>query len=171
MIRPASWWFTTPVLRQYNSLKEGHARFPALGRELNSAEERLYRWIIHCPESGVTLKAWNSSSIFFPQSAFFQRAYYPLWCKYCYSTHLCISLSTSSFLCLAGGMQRKLSVALAFVGGSKVVILDEPTAGVDPYSRRGIWELLLKYRQGVSSFSLLLINVLWKAKENQSDSK
>uniref|UniRef100_A0A8C4TJI6 P-type phospholipid transporter n=1 Tax=Erpetoichthys calabaricus TaxID=27687 RepID=A0A8C4TJI6_ERPCA len=48
---------------------------------------------------------------------------------------------------LSGGMQRKLSVALAFVGGSKVVILDEPTAGVDPYSRRGIWELLLKYRQ------------------------
>ncbi|OBS71901.1 hypothetical protein A6R68_13520, partial [Neotoma lepida] len=48
----------------------------------------------------------------------------------------------------SGGMQRKLSVALAFVGGSKVVILDEPTAGVDPYSRRGIWELLLKYRQG-----------------------
>lgn len=50
----------------------------------------------------------------------------------------------------AGGMQRKLSVALAFVGGSKVVILDEPTAGVDPYARRGIWDLLLKYRQGTS---------------------
>ncbi|KTF90637.1 hypothetical protein cypCar_00018020, partial [Cyprinus carpio] len=49
---------------------------------------------------------------------------------------------------LKGGMQRKLSVALAFVGGSKVVILDEPTAGVDPYARRGIWDLLLKYRQG-----------------------
>ncbi|KAG8455080.1 hypothetical protein GDO86_001341 [Hymenochirus boettgeri] len=46
---------------------------------------------------------------------------------------------------LSGGMQRKLSVALAFVGGSKVVILDEPTAGVDPYSRRGIWELLIKH--------------------------
>lgn len=48
----------------------------------------------------------------------------------------------------AGGMQRKLSVAIAFVGGSKVVVLDEPTAGVDPYSRRSIWELLLKYRKG-----------------------
>nr|XP_035141708.2 phospholipid-transporting ATPase ABCA7 isoform X4 [Callithrix jacchus] len=49
---------------------------------------------------------------------------------------------------LSGGMQRKLSVAIAFVGGSQVVILDEPTAGVDPASRRGIWELLLKYREG-----------------------
>ncbi|NXL70257.1 ABCA1 protein, partial [Leptocoma aspasia] len=48
----------------------------------------------------------------------------------------------------AGGMQRKLSVAIAFVGGSRVVILDEPTAGVDPFSRRSIWELLLKYRKG-----------------------
>ncbi|XP_024896512.1 ATP-binding cassette sub-family A member 7 isoform X3 [Pteropus alecto] len=49
---------------------------------------------------------------------------------------------------LSGGMQRKLSVAIAFVGGSQVIILDEPTAGVDPASRRNIWELLLKYREG-----------------------
>ncbi|XP_047205480.1 retinal-specific phospholipid-transporting ATPase ABCA4a isoform X1 [Girardinichthys multiradiatus] len=49
---------------------------------------------------------------------------------------------------LSGGMQRKLSVALAFVGAAKVVILDEPTSGVDPYSRRSIWDLLLKYRLG-----------------------
>ncbi|EGW11254.1 Retinal-specific ATP-binding cassette transporter [Cricetulus griseus] len=47
-----------------------------------------------------------------------------------------------------GGMQRKLSVAIAFVGDSKVVVLDEPTSGVDPYSRRSIWDLLLKYRSG-----------------------
>ncbi|EDL12328.1 ATP-binding cassette, sub-family A (ABC1), member 4, partial [Mus musculus] len=49
---------------------------------------------------------------------------------------------------LSGGMQRKLSVAIAFVGDSKVVVLDEPTSGVDPYSRRSIWDLLLKYRSG-----------------------
>ncbi|KAG8436753.1 hypothetical protein GDO86_007731 [Hymenochirus boettgeri] len=49
---------------------------------------------------------------------------------------------------LSGGMQRKLSVAMAFVGESKVVVLDEPTSGVDPYSRRSIWDLLLKNRSG-----------------------
>ncbi|XP_073907052.1 retinal-specific phospholipid-transporting ATPase ABCA4 isoform X1 [Castor canadensis] len=49
---------------------------------------------------------------------------------------------------LSGGMQRKLSVALAFAGDCKVVVLDEPTSGVDPYSRRSIWDLLLKYRSG-----------------------
>lgn len=52
-------------------------------------------------------------------------------------------------------MQRKLSVAIAFIGGSKVVVLDEPTAGVDPYSRRGIWDLLLKYREGLLKLCLL----------------
>jgi len=51
---------------------------------------------------------------------------------------------------LSGGMKRKLSVALAFVAGSKVVILDEPTAGVDPYARRAIWDLLLHYKAGRS---------------------
>lgn len=49
---------------------------------------------------------------------------------------------------LSGGMKRKLSVAIAFVGGSKTVFLDEPTSGVDPFSRRSIWELLLKYKHG-----------------------
>lgn len=67
-------------------------------------------------------------------------------------------ISTNDVHCITGGMQRKLSVALAFVGGSKVVILDEPTAGVDPYARRGIWDLLLKYRQGTGN--KYFINIL-----------
>uniref|UniRef100_A0A1B6D889 ABC transporter domain-containing protein n=2 Tax=Clastoptera arizonana TaxID=38151 RepID=A0A1B6D889_9HEMI len=49
---------------------------------------------------------------------------------------------------LSGGMQRKLSVAAAFIGGPKTVILDEPTSSIDPYSRRAIWDLLIKYKEG-----------------------
>lgn len=49
---------------------------------------------------------------------------------------------------LSGGTQRKVCVANAFIGGSRVVFLDEPTAGVDPASRRAIWDLLVKYKKG-----------------------
>jgi ATP-binding cassette subfamily A (ABC1) protein 3 len=49
---------------------------------------------------------------------------------------------------LSGGMQRKLSLAIAFLGDSSVVFLDEPTAGMDPYSRRGTWELIQRNRAG-----------------------
>ena len=49
---------------------------------------------------------------------------------------------------LSGGMQRKLCVAMAYVAHSKVVILDEPTSGVDAYSRRGIWDLIAQNRTG-----------------------
>ncbi|CAH2306168.1 ATP-binding cassette sub-family A member 12 [Pelobates cultripes] len=45
---------------------------------------------------------------------------------------------------LSGGMRRKLSISIALIGGSKVVILDEPTTGVDPCSRRAIWEVISK---------------------------
>lgn len=43
---------------------------------------------------------------------------------------------------LSGGQQRKLSVGIALIGGSKVVVLDEPSAGMDPTARRSMWGIL-----------------------------
>jgi ATP-binding cassette, subfamily A (ABC1), member 3 len=48
---------------------------------------------------------------------------------------------------LSGGMKRKLSVAIAFCGESKTVLLDEPTSGMDPFSRRFTWNVIRQYRQ------------------------
>uniref|UniRef100_A0A8D2JT61 ABC transporter domain-containing protein n=1 Tax=Sciurus vulgaris TaxID=55149 RepID=A0A8D2JT61_SCIVU len=48
---------------------------------------------------------------------------------------------------LSGGMKRKLSIIVALIGNSKVVILDEPTSGMDPASRRATWDLLKTYKR------------------------
>ncbi|RNF12533.1 ABC1 transporter [Trypanosoma rangeli] len=45
---------------------------------------------------------------------------------------------------LSGGQKRKLSVAIAFVGNSRLIFLDEPTAGMDVAARRHMWDLLRK---------------------------
>ncbi|KRZ63239.1 ATP-binding cassette sub-family A member 3 [Trichinella nativa] len=48
---------------------------------------------------------------------------------------------------LSGGMKRKLCVAIALIGGSEVVLLDEPTTGMDPRARHDAWQLLLEEKQ------------------------
>lgn len=48
---------------------------------------------------------------------------------------------------LSGGNKRKLSVAISLCGGSKLVLLDEPTAGMDLGARRDLWNMLKNYRR------------------------
>ena len=43
---------------------------------------------------------------------------------------------------LSAGQRRKLSIAIALVGGSKVIFLDEPSSVMDITSRRNLWEIL-----------------------------
>ena len=38
-------------------------------------------------------------------------------------------------------------MAMAFIGDSKVILLDEPTSGMDTYARRLLWEMIKKYKQ------------------------
>ncbi|KAL8128675.1 hypothetical protein V2J09_017830 [Rumex salicifolius] len=49
---------------------------------------------------------------------------------------------------LSGGMKRKLSLGIALIGNSKIIILDEPTSGMDPYSMRLTWQLIKKIKKG-----------------------
>ncbi|EKF30351.1 ABC transporter, putative [Trypanosoma cruzi marinkellei] len=51
---------------------------------------------------------------------------------------------------LSGGNRRKLSLALALMGGPKVVLLDEPTTGMDPIARRAVWKSIHKIAEKCS---------------------
>ena len=44
--------------------------------------------------------------------------------------------------CFSGGMKRRLSVAISAIGNPSVIFFDEPTTGMDPVSRRAVWQLM-----------------------------
>jgi ABC-2 type transport system ATP-binding protein len=48
----------------------------------------------------------------------------------------------------SGGMKRRLDLAMSLVSQPKVVVLDEPTTGLDPRSRRDVWEAVSELARG-----------------------
>lgn len=58
------------------------------------------------------------------------------------------TVKTQEARTLSGGQKRKLSVAIAMIGNSKIVMLDEPTSGMDTSARRKLWEMLKNNKQG-----------------------
>ncbi|MEU7531044.1 ATP-binding cassette domain-containing protein [Saccharothrix sp. NPDC042600] len=54
----------------------------------------------------------------------------------------------------SGGMRRRLDLAMTLVGGPRVIFLDEPTTGLDPRSRHGLWDIIreLVAGEGVTIF-------------------
>ncbi len=47
------------------------------------------------------------------------------------------------FIIFSGGNKRKLSTAIALIGNPPILFLDEPTTGMDPVTRRFLWDALV----------------------------
>jgi ABC-2 type transport system ATP-binding protein len=55
---------------------------------------------------------------------------------------------------LSGGQRQRLALACALVGDPQLLFLDEPTTGLDPQSRRQLWQLIERFRTGGRSILL-----------------
>ena len=67
---------------------------------------------------------------------------------------------------LSGGMKQKLALSCALVHDPKVLILDEPTTGVDPLSRRQFWEILFSLK---NSGSAILVSTPYMDEVSHAD--
>lgn len=51
---------------------------------------------------------------------------------------------------LSGGMQRRLSIAMALISNPKILFLDEPTLGLDVLARRELWSIIKELKKDVT---------------------
>ncbi|TIS55521.1 MAG: ATP-binding cassette domain-containing protein [Mesorhizobium sp.] len=70
---------------------------------------------------------------------------------------------------LSGGMRQKLGLCCALVHDPDLLILDEPTTGVDPLSRRQFWELIERMRAGRPGMSVVVATAYMEEAERFDD--
>ncbi len=64
---------------------------------------------------------------------------------------------------LSGGMKRRLNLGMSLVHDPEIVVLDEPSAGLDPQSRYSVWEYIKKLRQGENRCIILTTHLMEEA--------
>jgi ABC-2 type transport system ATP-binding protein len=64
-----------------------------------------------------------------------------------------VDKARTQYKALSGGLKQRVGVAIALINDPEVVFLDEPTEGLDPKSRRGVWDVIKSLRaQGKTVF-------------------
>jgi ABC-type multidrug transport system ATPase subunit len=64
---------------------------------------------------------------------------------------------------LSGGNKRKVCVAIALIGNPPIILLDEPSAGMDPEARRFMWSIVANIAQNKSSAVVLTTHSMEEA--------
>jgi ABC-2 type transport system ATP-binding protein len=66
---------------------------------------------------------------------------------------------------LSGGQRQKLAVGIALLNKPKILLLDEPTTGLDPNARREIWSILLKLKEENQTSLILTTHYMDEAEQ------
>ena len=66
---------------------------------------------------------------------------------------------------LSGGQKQRVSIAMALLGNTDLIVMDEPTANLDPQGKRRVWELLNQYKGKASGSILLTTQLMEEAQE------
>jgi len=66
---------------------------------------------------------------------------------------------------LSGGQRQKLSLGIAILNNPRVLLLDEPTTGLDPNARREIWSILLKLKEQSHTSMILTTHYMEEAEK------
>ena len=69
-------------------------------------------------------------------------------------------IANQSYKQLSGGQKRKADIARALLHNPKLLILDEPTTGLDPKSRKDLWDYILRLQESTSMTLLLTTHYL-----------
>jgi len=64
---------------------------------------------------------------------------------------------------LSGGQRQRLAIGIALLNNPKVLLLDEPTTGLDPGARREVWKILEKLRQDFKTTMILTTHYMEEA--------
>ncbi|MEJ2052868.1 MAG: ABC transporter ATP-binding protein [Calditrichaceae bacterium] len=64
---------------------------------------------------------------------------------------------------LSGGQRQRLSLGIALINKPKILILDEPTTGLDPNARRDVWDILYKLREQQNTSLILTTHYMEEA--------
>lgn len=66
---------------------------------------------------------------------------------------------------LSGGQKQRVSIAMALLGQTELIVMDEPTANLDPQGKRQVWDLLAHYKKQSSGSILLTTQLMEEAQE------
>jgi ABC-2 type transport system ATP-binding protein len=66
---------------------------------------------------------------------------------------------------LSGGQRQRLAIGIALINSPAILLLDEPTTGLDPNARREIWEILLNFKKDSGTSMILTTHYMEEAEK------